>query len=893
MKRVLSFFLVLTMLVASFAMQACAESEINKDGYGGNNGQGDDVMSDAGPIFDSQYAVSFCDFENITGGVTNTNFGFGNTGDSDYGNAMHVTAMTGSAVPDPITAKYNWNGQQFTLFSEPLIIDEKYLIYYDYRSTPTDTPKQNFAFSFSPKHERFVWFNGKTNDYRNDPKYYDDGEWHKVRIGFNATTNKTDVKLNSWGSNIESYIDNYLVMQAAEIVINDPSGTLKLNSLIDNIAVTPLVYGQQQGDSYMIAKGDNLSFKLDYKDFVTVDVKYNGNEVEPDANGVYTVNGITSDVTITTSVESSTLTNVLKGAAVINESDVYVPYGSNFYGFADDCYGKNDFFNTDSLVVVNKETQLAINDKVSVGDKVYTKYGDVKSDEFTVKFAGDADENGIISVSDITSVVDRIVNGGGEEKFVGLYDFDGNGSVNVTDIANIRDNILDLTVDTREAEAEIIVNSGVDIDFTNLENGIFNNGNRAALANVVRKALRGEEVILAAFGGSITAEGNSVDTPDGENQKQEGESGIVTTLGTDSYSDIMLRWFENTFSKYGATFKLINAGIGATDTVMSIHRMHTDVVNAIDDKKPDMVVYEWACNDGNYTYKQGTFENGIRKFIDEGIAVLIFCFDTRTHVGGQAQQEPIAKFYDLPLLSYNDAFGGLSVYPWLTNDGTHPNRVGHALAGTIITRYFSNILNNIDSIGSEVPELPEETYHPEANYYGETGIYKLTDIAEGKYDGIEIKDFGSFVKDTVSYTYGNNAYADANYKGKIVSCNHTYTGYIATQNEQGEYDPMVIEVDDVKTAFILKRRISNIDNCNYKVKVDGVEVEDPYNSFTCSNNGAGDHIQIENANHWASYRLCYNETPKKITIEILPDLGAQVEGATQKYIRMFALLLSK
>ena len=47
--------------------------------------------------------------------------------------------------------------------------------------------------------------------------------------------------------------------------------------------------------------------------------------------------------------------------------------------------------------------------------------------------------------------------------------------------------------------------SGTGIDDTNLENSVLYNGNRSAVANVIKKAMSGENVTIVAFGGSITA----------------------------------------------------------------------------------------------------------------------------------------------------------------------------------------------------------------------------------------------------------------------------------------------------------------------------------------------------------------------------------------------------
>ncbi len=879
MKRILSLCLALCMLFSTLALQVFAEGDVVGP-YGSTNGEVDDNLSDAGPVFDKKYAVSFTDFEGLSATYDN-GFKIFDSDISEYNSVFYVPALSGSAVPHGISTKYNWEGKEHTLFSEQLEVGEKYLIYFDYYSVPSNTEK-DYVFSFTPKHDAFSWFNGQANDHRMHTEYFSDSKWHTQRMAFTATTNKTDIKLNTWGSGVETYIDNYLVMEAAEIVIKDTTSLLEFEPVSNNFAITSAYLSNDV--TYMVAKGDNVKFKINAPAYISCAVFDGDKEINANEDGIYSIDKATDDITVEASVSNASLTDAMNDVAITNENDVYVPFGRSVYSLADDFCSVDKFTSTKSLKAIDSSNQkVSIDSKLTTSNQIYYQFGDITSEKFNVKFQGDADENGMLSVTDITSIVSRLVDGTGADKFNAVYDFDANNNVNVTDIVNIRKSILDEPFDTRDAEADIIVKSGVDLDFIEFDKGVYNSGNQAAVANVIRKAMRGEEVILAAFGGSITAEGNASETP-------VAASGITTTLGTDSYSDVMLNWFESTFSKYGATFKLINAGIGATDTPYAIHRMYEDVMNAIPDKKPDMVIYEWACNDDKADYKQGTFENGVRKFLEEDVAVLIFSFDNRARGGTQYKQEPIADFYDLPLLSYGDSFGTLTEWQYLTNDGTHPNSVGHALAGTIITRYLSGIYNNIDKIGTVVPEIPEETYHADGNIYGETSIARLADIADGKIPGVRIKSPGSFERETTTRSKGNNA----SYKhDNIVSCNQEYYGYTARQNEEGVYEPLEIEFDDVKTAFILMDRFKNRSDCKFNVYLDDVQLTCPYGSFTCSIGDAKDNMQIEDAYFWVTSRVFYNPEPQKVTLKITPDLGVYNPEQAQKLVRLFAIFISK
>ncbi len=46
--------------------------------------------------------------------------------------------------------------------------------------------------------------------------------------------------------------------------------------------------------------------------------------------------------------------------------------------------------------------------------------------------------------------------------------------------------------------------SGVEVTAQDLANSVYNRGNRSRVANAIRKAMRGEDISIVTFGGSIT-----------------------------------------------------------------------------------------------------------------------------------------------------------------------------------------------------------------------------------------------------------------------------------------------------------------------------------------------------------------------------------------------------
>ena len=116
-----------------------------------------------------------------------------------------------------------------------------------------------------------------------------------------------------------------------------------------------------------------------------------------------------------------------------------------------------------------------------------------------------------------------------------------------------------------------------------------------ALAAAMKKAEAGEPVTIAVLGGSIT-------------------QGTISSGAKDSqlktkncYAEIFFAWWRETFPNSKVT--VVNAGIGATDSYLGVHRVQEDVL----DFHPDVVLIEYSVNDaGTNTYKN-TYDNLVYK----------------------------------------------------------------------------------------------------------------------------------------------------------------------------------------------------------------------------------------------------------------------------------------
>lgn len=217
------------------------------------------------------------------------------------------------------------------------------------------------------------------------------------------------------------------------------------------------------------------------------------------------------------------------------------------------------------------------------------------------------------------------------------------------------------------------------------------------LRRVFCKASRGEEITIAAIGGSIT---------EGAAAKSYGNAGNNAREYTDAlggekcYFERVGDWFNTQFPN--TKINTINAGIGATPSFLGTFRL--DQMVAI--HNPDLVMVEFAVNDpgaNSYLLKDEIFESYesiVRRLLEKGIAVMIIVLVNEQGNSHQKIHLELADHYNLPTISYHNAVcpDGEFICEWdkLSPDDVHPNNAGHALLGTCISNYFDNVLDSTD-----------------------------------------------------------------------------------------------------------------------------------------------------------------------------------------------------
>lgn len=255
-----------------------------------------------------------------------------------------------------------------------------------------------------------------------------------------------------------------------------------------------------------------------------------------------------------------------------------------------------------------------------------------------------------------------------------------------------------------------------------------------ALAAVMKKAQAGEKVTICVLGGSITQGTISSGSSDSKVEKKT------------AYANIFFDWWEETFPS--VEFEFINAGIGATDSYLGVHRVQKDVL----DYHPDLVLVEYAVNDGSSYFYEKTYDNLLRKILlsKDHPAVLLLFMGQTNGTTAQINQSKIGYNYSLPMVSYinviNDMMEkGTYKEKDLSGDQVHPSALGHAITGEILWKYLNSVYEVVDSY--EEPELFDKSAVT-------TEVYMEAQILDSS--NIEPDTLGNFVESKVFETYPNN-----------------------------------------------------------------------------------------------------------------------------------------
>ena len=253
-----------------------------------------------------------------------------------------------------------------------------------------------------------------------------------------------------------------------------------------------------------------------------------------------------------------------------------------------------------------------------------------------------------------------------------------------------------------------------------IESSIVNKGNLARLKACMKRAQAGEKLVIGYLGGSITM-------------------GSLATVQEKCYAYLSHMWWKETFPQ--ADIKFVNAGIGATTSQFGVARVEEDLLSY----KPDVVFIEFTVNDDATAHFQETYEGLVRKVYGHELAPAVITLQNAFYHDGVCAEEihtPVAKYYDLPIVSFKKAvvqrvMDGEIVETDITPDHLHPNDKGHALLAETVRYFLDQVYAELDVEETPVA-LKEETITK--NRYESSVRYRNKNMV--------VKTAKNFVEDT-------------------------------------------------------------------------------------------------------------------------------------------------
>lgn len=211
------------------------------------------------------------------------------------------------------------------------------------------------------------------------------------------------------------------------------------------------------------------------------------------------------------------------------------------------------------------------------------------------------------------------------------------------------------------------------------------NSDDSAVAAVMKRAMSGHCVTVAALGGSIT-------------------EGFFSSIPEKSYAGIMAKWWKETFPE--TEIRYINAGIGATDSYLGLHRAERDVLS----HEPDFIIVDFTVNDTAEPFYEKSYERLVRTLLSaEKIPAVVLLFMTMEDgTNAQTLHAKVGEKYKLPMISYGNVVLAEieeGEYKWsdISPDDIHPNDKGHEIAGGLVCAYLDRIYRECQgSMGEEV-----------------------------------------------------------------------------------------------------------------------------------------------------------------------------------------------
>lgn len=216
----------------------------------------------------------------------------------------------------------------------------------------------------------------------------------------------------------------------------------------------------------------------------------------------------------------------------------------------------------------------------------------------------------------------------------------------------------------------------IDLSEEIIKKSLVNKGDISRILKVFEKIKDGKDITIAFLGGSIT-------------------QGCNSTVYENCYVELVSKWFEEKFND--VNIEHINAGVGATGSLIGVHRVGRQVIS----KNPDLVFVDAAVNDKNTNTCKVSYESQIRRLLSSPSkpAVIEVFMTMEEGVNCQEQQIQIGENYNIPMISFRDAAYEIVTsqnLKWgdLLTDEVHPNDDGHRIIAELLINFIEDVYLN-------------------------------------------------------------------------------------------------------------------------------------------------------------------------------------------------------
>lgn len=274
-----------------------------------------------------------------------------------------------------------------------------------------------------------------------------------------------------------------------------------------------------------------------------------------------------------------------------------------------------------------------------------------------------------------------------------------------------------------------------------IEKTLLSTGNNARLKLVLEKLQNGEDVFVAALGGSVTEGAGPADYRDG-------------------YAYQFFNKLKSDFTKNdGKNIHFDGAGLSGTPSPLGLVRYQSDVVDFLG-HIPDLLIIEFAVNDGSDPFCQRGFEALVRNALSssEETAVIALFSDAKTYRNTQGTMIPIARHYEIPMISIQDAVerSGVKIdEDKFFADYVHPTKDGHTFMADALINLLEVVKKSPTDEKNQIPSecLKQPSFEGFKRIFGDDENVK---ISAGSFNKIDSQ--GQSLKKTNKSDFPQNWY---------------------------------------------------------------------------------------------------------------------------------------